>query len=233
MDSHFPIGLEQGTDGAIRAQSLSLTGIETIGRTADEAVERFQRELLDALGELEQLGVRVPPRDAEIELTVEEWVESEANVAAGETAICFAADRLPLDDHAIREALDILGALRGRILRPLRRLPDETIEGIESGDTNVRAILDRLAQAHWWTLTRLGASPMAEVPERIIARLDTSMALVVRSLTELPPERRAQLVRLDGEEWTPRRVVRRLLWLEWELGGQAVSALTDSEIVIA
>ena len=93
----------------------------------------------------------------------------------------------------------------------------------------VRAVLDELARAQWWTLSRLGASPMAEVPERTLARLDTAMALVVQHLGELPPGRQETRLTLDGEDWTPRKVMRRLLWLEWTLGRTALWALDASE----
>jgi hypothetical protein len=70
---------------------------------------------------------------------------------------------------------------------------------------------------------------MAEVPDRILGRLDTAMALVVQQLTSLDEEARSRVLELDGEQWTPRKVVRRLLWLEWALGGGALRALEAEE----
>jgi hypothetical protein len=94
----------------------------------------------------------------------------------------------------------------------------------EAGWT-VRQILEELARAGWWTLSRLGASPMADVPDATLGRLDTSIALAVQAFTEMPADRRGMRLELDGEEWTPRKVLRRLLWQEWALGRAAASAL--------
>jgi hypothetical protein len=70
---------------------------------------------------------------------------------------------------------------------------------------------------------------MVDIPERLLARLDTAMALVVQQLTGLADESRGQLLELNGESWTPRKVVRRLLWLEWALGGTALRAFEPEE----
>jgi hypothetical protein len=118
-----------------------------------------------------------------------------------------------------------LGELRGLLLARIRRRPDAELDVAAEGGWTVRQILDELARAQWWLLSRLGATPMAETPELTLARLDTAMALVVQHLGHLPPERRGTRLELEGEEWTPRKVLRRLLWLEWSLGRAALWAL--------
>ena len=34
------------------------------------------------------------------------------------------------------------------------------------------------------------------------------------------------LLEIEGEEWTPRKVLRRLLWTEWSMGRVVAHALT-------
>jgi hypothetical protein len=102
---------------------------------------------------------------------------------------------------------------------------DAALEAPAQGGWTIRQVLEELARAQWWTLSRLGASPMAETPDSTLGRLDTAMALVVQHLGHLEPERRGTRIELDGEEWTPRKVLRRLLWLEWTLGRAAAAAL--------
>jgi hypothetical protein len=55
------------------------------------------------------------------------------------------------------------------------------------------------------------------------------MALVVQQLTRLAHEKRGQQLDLKGESWTPRKIVRRLLWLEMALGGTALRAFESEE----
>lgn len=228
MNPRISVGLEQDDAGLIRAHALDLLGFEALGSTADDAISAFAGRLQNGLPILEELGHPVPDRSAELEIAVDEWIPSDADLATGRSTACFEADRVPLDNQAMMDGLDLLGSLRSRLIRPFRRSRNEQLDQLSAGDVSVRTLLDGLAQAQWWTLTRLGASPMAEVPEQVVARLDTSMALVVERMANLPVERRGLEIELDGEAWTPRKVLRRLLWLEWSYGDAVLAGLTQT-----
>ena len=219
------VGLEEGEDGAVMAHALNLPGCAAAGASPEAAVAAFERTLGDWLRVLAAAGERVPPRDAEIEIAVDEWLRTDARVAAGETAALFADDLRALSREDAEAGLRRLGDLRGRLLARLRRRPEALLDAETPGGMTARRVLEELARAQWWTLSRLGSTPMAEVPERTLARLDTAMALIVDRLTTLPGDARALRLEMDGEEWTPRKVLRRLLWLEWTLGAAALSAL--------
>jgi predicted RNase H-like HicB family nuclease len=219
------VGLEEGEDGAVMAHALNLPGCAAVGGSPEAAVAAFERALAEWLRFLAAAGEPVPPRDAEIEIAVDEWLRTDARIAAGETTALFAADLAPLTGEDAERGLHRLGDLRGRLLSRVRRRPEALLDAETAGGMTARQVLDELARAQWWTLSRLGATPMAEVPERTLARLDTAMALIVDRLTALDDDARGQPLELDGEEWTPRKVLRRLLWLEWTLGGAALSAL--------
>jgi predicted RNase H-like HicB family nuclease len=223
--TRFPVGLEEAEDGWSHVHAFTLPGCAAVGETKEVALESFMKTLGEWLDFLAKAGEPVPSRDSELEILVEEWVLTDANLSAGDSTACFAADRAPLGELELTDALHRLGLLRGRLLPHIRRAMDRDLEAIGAAEWNVRLVLDELARAQWWTLTRLGASPLAEVPERLVARLDTAMALIIQTMTELPIERLDLSVELDGEEWTPRKVLRRLLWLEWSLGGAALGAL--------
>jgi predicted RNase H-like HicB family nuclease len=220
------VGLEEGADGTVMAHALNLPGCAASGGSPEAAVAAFERALADWFRFLAATGEPVPPRDAEIELTVDEWLRTDARVAAGETVALFAEDLHPLSQPDAEAGVRRLGDLRARLLARVRRRPEALLDAETPGGMTARQVLEELARAQWFTLSRLGASPMAEVPEKTLARLDTAMALVVDRLTTLPNEARAHHLELDGEEWTPRKVLRRLLWLEWTLGGAALTALT-------
>lgn len=225
----FPVGLEQAADGATRVHSFSVPGCVAEGASEDAALQRFPAALADWLLFLAATGEPVPPPEAELEVTVDEWLASDAHVAGGETDVCFEDDLRPLTDADIQTGLRRLGDLRGRLLARIRRLPEADLNQTTLNGWPARRILDELARAQWWTLSRLGASPLAEIPPRVLGRLDTAMALAVQQLGHLPPEARGRVLDLDGELWTPRKVLRRLLWLEWSLGQAALAALTTPE----
>jgi predicted RNase H-like HicB family nuclease len=225
VDTRFPIGLEQGPDGSVLAHSLSLPGCTAFGATPEAAAAAFQGALGDWLTFLAAAGEPVPPPHAELEVAVDEWISTDADVAQGESTACFAADLPALAEGEIDRGLRWLGTLRSRLLARVRRQPAAVLDAETDAGWTVRQILEELARGTWWTLSRLGASPMAEPADGTLGRLDTAMALAVQVFAHLPPERRGLRLELDGEEWTPRKVVRRLLWQEWALGRAAESAL--------
>jgi predicted RNase H-like HicB family nuclease len=219
------VGIEQGSDGAVLVHGFGVPGCVGYGQSPEEALEDFADRLADWLEFRESARLGVPPREAELEIAVDEWVRSTAAVGAGESDALFDDDLRPLSDREINEGLQLLGDLRGILLRSLRGLPQAEFDRLGAEEMTLRRIMDELARAQWWTLTRLGASPMAEVPSHPVGRLDTSMALVVQQFTALDGDARERSLELDGEGWTPRKVLRRLLWLEWSLGRAALHAL--------
>lgn len=227
------VGLEEGADGAVLAHALTLPGCTAAGRTPQHAVAAFERELNEWLRFLALSGEGVPPASTELEIAVDEWLRTDARVAEGESTACFAEDLRALTDEEIQTGVRRLGDLRGLLLAPVRRLRrsevDAALDRPAANGWTARRIMEELARAQWWTLSRLGASPMAGAPDATLARLDTAAALIVQHLGHLPPERRGTRLEMEGEEWTPRKVLRRLLWLEWTLGRAAVRALEASE----
>jgi predicted RNase H-like HicB family nuclease len=225
VDTRFPIGLEQGPDGSVLAHSLSLPGCTAFGASPQAAASAFHGALADWLSFLGAVGEPVPDPGAELEVAVDEWVTTDADVASGESTACFAADVAALAEADVDRGLRMLGDLRSRLLALVRRQPASVLDAETDAGWTVRQILEELARGTWWTLSRLGASPMAEPAEGTLGRLDTAMALAVQVFAHLPPDRRGLRLEMDGEEWTPRKVMRRLLWQEWALGRAAASAL--------
>jgi predicted RNase H-like HicB family nuclease len=224
----FAVGLEEDSAGATLVHALDLPGCVAGGDSQQEALAAFQSVLSQWLVTLGELGRPLPPADAELEIQVDEWHMSDAAVAEGESAVLFDADRAALDEGEITRQLQRLGDLRGYLLARIRPLPDGALDGIWREEWTARIALEELARSHWWTLSRLGSSSMAGVPDRTLARLDTAMALVVQRFTELAPDARSQVVEIEGELWTPRKVLRRLLWLEWTFGRIALAALSEA-----
>lgn len=225
----FPVALEEGPGGATLVHALSVPGCVAGGATQEEALAAFPRALAAWLRTLESVGERVPSRDVELDVTVDEWVTTDADVAGGESTACFEADLAPLSEAEISRDLRRLGDLRGLLLDDLRGRPDAELDRGWGGEWTARRALEELARAQWWTLSRLGASQLAELPDRTIGRLDTAMALVVNAFTDMSAEARARILDIEGETWTPRKVLRRLLWLEWTLGRLARAALANPE----
>jgi predicted RNase H-like HicB family nuclease len=230
--ARISVGLEEGADGGVMAHALTLPGCAAAGPSPQAAVAAFERQLNAWLRFLASVGEPVPPPGAELEIAVDEWLRTDARVLEGETTACFADDVRALSSDEAQRGMRLLGDLRGRVLSRIRRIPRAEVEAAldrtTGGGWTVRRVLEELARAQWWTLSRLGATPMAGAPDATLARLDTALALVVQHLGHLPDEARGERIELEGEEWTPRKVLRRLLWLEWTLGAAAARALDDT-----
>jgi hypothetical protein len=222
--TRFPVGLEQDASGATRVHPLTLIGCAAEGASPEAALEAFAAELGAWLRFAATCGEPVPPTDAELDITVDEWISTEVAVARGASDACFEADLQPLEEGDVSTALRRLGDLRGQLLRAARSVGEARLDEL-GGEWTARRILDELARAQWWTLSRLGASPLAELPGTTLGRLDTAIALVVDRFTSLPTGSRGTVLDIDGERWTPRKVLRRLLWLEWTMGRTAMRVL--------
>lgn len=219
--TRFSVGLEQGADGGFAAHVLSLPGCVAVGSDSGAAMAALPPLLSAWLHFMQAASEPAPPADAELDIVVDEWVMTDARVTAGETTAFFAADKPPLEEAEIRRLLSRLAELRGTLLAGVRRLPDDVLDG-GSDPVTLRRVLEELARGQWWLLTRLGASPMGEAPDRTSGRLDAALALVTETFGRLP-EPGSRRLDIEGEDWTPRKVMRRLLWLEWSLGQAALS----------
>lgn len=226
MEARIPVGLEEGADGAFLAYAFSLPGCAAPGASPQAAVAALEREVVEWLRFLASVGDPVPPADRELELAVDEWIRTDARVAGGESTACFADDVRALTEAEVDRGLRWLGELRGALLRRVRGVPQDEVDRPLPAGWTLRQALEELARAEWWLLSRLGASPMAEPPDRTLGRLDTALALVVQHFAHMPPERRGGLLEIEGEEWTPRKVLRRLLWTEWSMGRVIAHALS-------
>lgn len=219
------VAIEEGPDGAALVHSLGYPGCVSAGRTVQDALDAFPGQLSAWLSFRQSLGLAVPDPDEELEITVDDWVSTDVSVSAGESDAFFDADLRVVEDDEFDEALHLLGDLRGELLRELKRLPRGALDREDPAVEPAREVLNELARAQWWTLTRLGASPLGEVPQPVMGRLDTAMALTVQQITGFARAAGHRVLELDGELWSPRKVLRRLLWLEWWLGHTAIALL--------
>jgi hypothetical protein len=79
-------------------------------------------------------------------------------------------------------------------------------------DERLAAVLVALAEAEWWLLSRLGNRAAAQLPPESepVERCAAVHALVVERLTNLLPGDLERHAVFGGEQWTTRKVLRRL-----------------------
>jgi uncharacterized damage-inducible protein DinB len=114
----------------------------------------------------------------------------------------------------IERGLKLLAWSHADLLDVLEKLTPEQWTIKKEGERwDIAGIVKHVGGAEWWYLDRLGlAFPRADVPQEPLERLQK-----VRELTnELLPAFNGskQVVGVDGEFWSPRKVLRRALWHE-------------------
>jgi uncharacterized damage-inducible protein DinB len=126
----------------------------------------------------------------------------------------FPYDWKPLTSDEIKHALALLTWSREDLLKSVHGLSEAKLNQTYPGERwSINGILGHVAGAEWWYLERLGqAFPRPDIPEDPLAKLEKVRKHFHALLPKL--EGVNQAVGVDGEFWSPRKVLRRALWHE-------------------
>jgi hypothetical protein len=126
----------------------------------------------------------------------------------------FPYDWKPLEAIDIEHGLKLLAWSRLDLLKTVKGLSPEKLEATYMGERwSINGILGHAGGAEWWYLDRLGlAFPRKDVPEEPMKRLEKVREHLNATLPKL--EGVKQVLGVDGEFWSPRKILRRALWHE-------------------
>lgn len=129
----------------------------------------------------------------------------------------FRHDWKPLTGAEIQQDLAMLAWSRADLLELVQPLSDEILDRRYEGERwSIRGILAHIANAEQWYLHRLGLTNLThnQLPANVWERLE----VVRRLLKDILPglEGSQQVVGIDGEFWSPRKLARRSLWHEFD-----------------
>jgi hypothetical protein len=215
------VGIECDSEGRTIAWVLEYPGCFAYGKDKTEALQNLPISFHDynewladyALGSL-----KVP---LEVETQVEEtWQVYQINDNfeldgnGYEVNAWFRHDWKPLSETEIEQSRQLLAISRKDILSAVQDLDEEQLDLKRPNERwSISGILNHVGSAEWWYLDRLGlAFPRAEVPTAPFERLEVVRAHLVRTLHRLAGSN--QVVGIDGEFWSPRKVLRRAIWHE-------------------
>jgi len=192
---------EAVAEGGYLAHVPALVGCVARGDTKEETLAKLY-ESIDAYTELmARRGIRMPPMD-EVELDVEETQSS-----------TYPPDYEPLTDADVRELEARAGAVRQELLDEVAALPEGGLDWqADDDDWQLWHVLAHVSGADVWYATRLEKSAM----DALRYRLDATRRLVVDRLRSMPETDRARVTTHNGEDWTPRKVARRVIEHELE-----------------
>jgi len=220
----FHVGIENNNEGSRSiAWALEHPGCYAYGKDADSALGAFPAALRTYSNWISQ---HEPSwlRAQNVEVNVDgvwnnfsinekfERVETGENLYAVES--WFQYDWKPLTSEEIEHALKLLSWSRADLLKTIEGLSTEKLDEVYPGERwSIYGILRHLGGAEWWYMQRLGrAFSQARLPKTPMERLEKVRKAFVESLPKW--EGLKQVTGVDGEFWSPRKVLRRALWHE-------------------
>lgn len=219
------IGLENGMEGRSLAYALDHPGCFAYGADGGDAIVTLPQAFLkyrDWIGQhtpdswLAELG----DFDIRLEDTWQTYrIDSQfERTETGGTLIhaWFRHDWKPLSVQDTERGLALLKWSRADLLASVAELSPTQLDEPHAGEERtIRGILAHVATVEWWLLTRLDL--VSDLPRSILPKDPVDRLAVVRGrLEQVLPElaNRQQIVGIEGEFWSPRKLLRRVLWHE-------------------
>ncbi len=218
----FRIGLENNNEGVRSlAWALEHPGCFSYGRNGDQALANFPeavREYAAWIGSHKLEWIETAHVEIHLEETVEAYFVNKnyEPVEGGENEInaWFKHDWKPLSGPEIERGLKLLAWSRADLMKVIQGLSAETLDQKYEGERwSINGILRHIGSAEWWYMDRLGrAFPRQDLPGDPLERLEKVRARLNEVLPAL--EESGQVVGVEGEFWSPRKLLRRAVWHE-------------------
>lgn len=178
-----------------------LPGAAARGKTVAEAKENVRAAIQEYVRLLRDVGESVPRVSDGIELEFQE-VDSAT----------FLTDYDALRPNEMETVFRWMAISRQELMDLVKELPEEALTWKKDEETpSIGELLCHLAEADLWYTDRLKQWPQAP-----IFRLAAARGVALERLRELSEDKRATVTTFDGQEWTPRKVLRRILEHERE-----------------
>jgi len=219
---YFKIGLENGIEGRSLAWVLDHLGCFVYGATPETAIAAIPAAIREYAAWIERHSQERWLEPGEIETrivdtwqvyTIDEHYQR-VDFSSNSINAWFIHDWKPLTEDDVNTALQLLAWSRSDLLETVMRLSPETLEQEFPGERwNIAGILKHIGGAEWWYQDRLGfAPPQEQVPNKPFDRLEFVRFQLDETLPALIGSQ--QVVGVDGEFWSPRKLLRRVVWHE-------------------
>ncbi|MEK7284970.1 MAG: type II toxin-antitoxin system HicB family antitoxin [Chloroflexota bacterium] len=198
------IYVQQSADGTWVADVLELPGCMARGASRDEAIANVRRTWGDYLELLRSRGV-----------STDHWNDLDPNtmvVKDPPARFTFPEDFRRMDEHELRDVLHRMEASRAALLALVRGLSAEDMERRPTETTwSVREALEHVMFTEVGLLAKL-----EKWPDREFATLQAVHRMAFQRFTIMEPEDTGLDHEIQGQRWSPRKVMRRILEHEYE-----------------
>jgi hypothetical protein len=219
----FRTGIENNNDGRSIAWALEHPGCYAYGKHEKEAsanLPKATRSYGTWIGKHDSSWIETDEIEVRVEETWEVYFVNDALEVVPEgghsVESFFKFEWKPLTEIEIERARKMLAWSREDLLDAVKGLQAEKLGRTYPNERwSINGILKHVGGAEWWYLERIGfpyPEKEDDVPEKPFERLEIVRANLNAILPQLAGLNR--VVGLDGEFWSPRKVLRRALWHE-------------------
>lgn len=203
------ISIEQCEDQWI-AYVPALLGCYSCDKNRETAISTIPAAIMSYLGWVTAIGPYTSTVDPAAPIVIDEIVAERLH-ENGEVNAFFAADSPPLTGAEIARAACLFDLTYRDLLSAVEGLTDEVMLMPVEGEWNIDGILCHTAAGEGWYLSRLGLAPEGfRQIEDSRTLLDTIHHHTLQVLPALEGVDRLEYV--SGELWSPRKMLRRMLW---------------------
>jgi DinB superfamily len=221
----FQVGVENNHEGRSIAWALEHPGCYAYGTNGGGAVSNLEHALSKYAGWILRHETRpwLSFTDDEIEIVINgTWdvyyinddLDMSTEMDGYSVDSFFPFDWKPLTDLEITRGLTMLSWSREDLLKSIQGMSPAKLEATYPGERwSIKGILGHVGGAELWYMSRLGfAFPPDQVPEDPLLRLEKVRKHLASALVKLAGVK--QVIGVDGEFWSPRKLLRRALWHE-------------------
>lgn len=219
------IGIENNLEGRTMAWALEHPGYFAYGKNADAAVENMLPSLGKYMDWIARHNRQPWLEPGEVEFEVEEvwdgytldqeYELAEAGVQGGfEVNAWFRHDWRPLSNEEVERGVKFLSWSRQDLLNLVKNLSPVALNAKFPGERwSIAGVLKHVGGAEWWYLDRLDlAFSQALLPKEPFQRMEMVRTRFLEVLPGMVGSRK--VLGVDGEFWSPRKVLRRAVWHE-------------------
>jgi uncharacterized damage-inducible protein DinB len=221
----FQAGIENNNEGRSVAWALEHPGCYAYGINAGGAILNLESALSKYAGWILHHDVRTwlsfSDNDIEFDVNgvwdvyaINDDLDKVGEADGYAVNAFFPYDWKPLNGIEIKHAVRLLSWTREDLLKTIQGVSQEEMDATYAGERwSITGILGHISGAEWWYMDRLGlALPKNELPEEPLARLKKVREHFLGVLPGLSGVKK--VVGLEGEFWSPRKLLRRVLWHE-------------------
>jgi predicted RNase H-like HicB family nuclease len=234
LDDIFDVHVERNRVGHSVAHIPQLPGCIVRAQTPEQALNHVEDAVMLYLLWLGSHTDASRPVPAHVRTRLVDQCTGGAASCSGSRVALLNPDRLLLDRKGLEEYLHRMSYSRKDLLEITSALSSDVLMFRPDGrQRTIREILQHMAGAEQWYLTRLMKVPRFPAQKTHLLRLQSVREAAIRLLSRYDLRGSAKVVENSGEPWTLRKVLRRfleherehLLEIEWRLNEMGLPAL--------